>query len=91
MKICTIGKYPPIEGGESSKLYWLAKALGEKGHEVHIVTNAWEVETKYREQITGDDLSGHYRPKNVYIHNTDPLHKSRVYSLFQTVYRKGSK
>jgi len=73
MKICTIGKYPPIEGGESSKLYWLAKALGEKGHEVHIVTNAWEVETKYREQITGDDLSGHYRPKNVYIHNTDPF------------------
>lgn len=73
MKICLISKYPPIEGGESSKAYWLAKALGEKGHEVHVVTNAWEVESKYREQITGEDLDGHYQPRNVYVHNTDPF------------------
>jgi len=68
-----IGKYPPIEGGESSKTYWLAKALGGKGHKVHIITNAWEVETKYREQITSDDLNEHYQPKNIHVHNTDPF------------------
>jgi glycosyltransferase involved in cell wall biosynthesis len=68
-----IGKYPPIEGGESSKLYWLVKALGEKGNEVHIATNAWEVETKYREEIKGEDLDGFYQPKGVYVHNTDPF------------------
>jgi len=72
MRICLISKYPPIEGGESSKAYWLAKALGEKGHEVHVVTNAWEVESDYREQIEANDLNSKYQPKNVYIHNTDP-------------------
>lgn len=73
MKICLISKYPPIEGGESSKAYWLAKALGERGHEIHIVTNAWEVEGDYREAIDASDLDGNYQPKGVYIHNTDPF------------------
>jgi glycosyltransferase involved in cell wall biosynthesis len=73
MQICLISKYPPIEGGESTKAYWLAKALGEKGHEVHIVTNAWEVEGEYREAIEADDLNFAYQPKGVYVHNTDPF------------------
>jgi len=72
MKICFISKYPPIEGGESSKAYWLIKGLGEEGHEVHIITNAWEVEKEYREKIETDDLEL-YHPKNVYVHNTDPF------------------
>jgi glycosyltransferase involved in cell wall biosynthesis len=70
MKICIISKYPPIEGGVSSKVYWLAKALGERGHEIHIVTNALEVEDEYREVL--DTNEPHYSPKNVYVHNTDP-------------------
>ncbi len=70
MKICIIGKYPPIEGGISSSTYWLAKNLGEKGHEVHVVTNALEVEDEYRENL---DLSdSNYRPNNVFVHSTDP-------------------
>ncbi|MBI2472016.1 MAG: glycosyltransferase [Planctomycetes bacterium] len=73
LRICFISKYPPIEGGESAKAYWLAKALGEKGHEVHIVTNAWEVESSYREQIDAEDLSFNFQPKNVHVHNTDPF------------------
>lgn len=71
MRICFICKYPPIEGGVSSKIYWLAKALGERGHEVHIVTNALEVEDEYRETLDINDPN--YSPKNVYIHSTDPL------------------
>ncbi len=70
MKICFICKYPPIEGGVSSKVYWLARALGERGHEVHIVTNALEVEDEYRETLDINDPN--YSPKNVYIHSTDP-------------------
>jgi glycosyltransferase involved in cell wall biosynthesis len=70
MKICFISKYPPIEGGISSRTYWLAKALGERGHEVHIVTNAWEVEAEYREKINIEDLNQNYQPPNVYVHNT---------------------
>lgn len=73
MKICLISKYPPIEGGESSKAYWLAKALGERGCEVHVVTNAWEVENDYRENIEASDLDCNYQPKGVYVHNTDPF------------------
>ena len=69
-RIITISKYPPIEGGVSSRAYWLAKALGERGHEVHIVTNAQEVEENYREQF--DDNEAEYAPENVYLHNTNP-------------------
>lgn len=70
--ICLISKYPPIEGGESSKAYWLAKALGRRGIEVHIVTNAWEVEDDYRITFDSADLA-HYQPHNVFVHNTDPF------------------
>jgi glycosyltransferase involved in cell wall biosynthesis len=70
LRICVIGKYPPIEGGVSSRVYWLAKALGERGHEIHIVTNALEVEEKYKEQF--DSKEQEYLPKNVYLHSTNP-------------------
>ncbi|MHC2994682.1 MAG: glycosyltransferase [Candidatus Atribacteria bacterium] len=68
MKICLISKYPPIEGGVSARVYWLAKALGERGHEVHIVTNAQEVEEAYKERI--DTNEQEYTPQNVYVHST---------------------
>lgn len=73
MKLCYISKYPPIEGGTSSQSYWLARGLGEKGHEVHVVTNAYEVESEFREELKGDDLNEHYQPKNVTVHNTYPF------------------
>jgi len=70
MRICIISKYPPIEGGVSSRAYWLAKALGERGHEVHIVTNAQEVESEYKEKI--DNNEQEHTPKNVHLHSTRP-------------------
>lgn len=69
MRICFISKYPPIEGGVSARVYWLAKALGEREHEVHIVTNAMEVENEYKEQI--DSNGKEYTPQNVYVHSTN--------------------
>lgn len=69
MKICMISKYPPIEGGVSARTYWLARALGEQGVEVHIVTNAQEVEEKYKEIIQDGDPE--YAPTNVYVHSTN--------------------
>lgn len=69
MKICILSKYPPIEGGVSARVYWQAKALRERGNEVHIVTNALEVEEEYRESVKTNDLQ--YGPKNVYVHNTN--------------------
>ncbi len=70
MRICLISKYPPIEGGVSAQVYWLAKALGESGHEVHIVTNALEVEEEYRERFEANEQR--YAPENVHVHSTSP-------------------
>ena len=70
MKLCFLTKYPPIQGGVSSRAYWQAKALGERGHEVHIVTNSLEVEDNYKEVF--DLVDPAFLPKNVFIHSTDP-------------------
>jgi glycosyltransferase involved in cell wall biosynthesis len=55
MKICFIGKYPPIQGGVSMHSYWTAYGLAERGHEVYVVTNAAEVEEIYRINLGDDD------------------------------------
>lgn len=48
MRICFIGKFPPIQGGVSRMSFWDAYALSEAGHEVHVVTNAADVEAAFR-------------------------------------------
>lgn len=55
MKICILGKYPPIEGGVSASTYWLAYGLAERGHQVSVVTNANEVEEAYRMRLSAGD------------------------------------
>ncbi|MFH0969438.1 MAG: glycosyltransferase family 4 protein [Patescibacteria group bacterium] len=71
MKICFFSKYPPIEGGVSSRTYWLAKGLGKAGHEIHIVTNALEVEDEYREKLDFENPEEleKYQPQNVFVHS----------------------
>jgi len=69
MKICFITKYPPIQGGVSSRAYWQAKTLGERGHEVHIITNSLEVEDDYKEVFDLNDPD--FLPENVFLHSTD--------------------
>lgn len=72
LKIALISKYPPIQGGESSKAYWMAKGLGDKGHKIHVITNALEVEDIFREKLNGDNLNL-YQPNGITVHNTDPF------------------
>lgn len=48
MHVCMLSKFPPIEGGISSRTYWLACGLVEQGVSVSIVTNAECVESDYR-------------------------------------------
>lgn len=55
MKVCLIGKYPPIEGGVSMQTYWMAHGLAERGHQVWVVTNAPDVELPYRMHLDPDD------------------------------------
>jgi len=65
MKICVIGKYPPIEGGVSTHTYWLVRGLAERGHQIHVVTNADEVEDTYRLTLEAAD-AGWYQPEFVH-------------------------
>lgn len=57
MKILVIGKYPPIQGGVSVSTYWTCRALAQEGHEVHVVTNASQVEAQFRMYIRDCDKS----------------------------------
>ncbi len=74
MKICFFSKYPPIEGSISAKTYWLSKALGERRFEIHIVTNALEVEEEYKENIEWENAGDvmQYQPNNVFVHGINP-------------------
>jgi glycosyltransferase involved in cell wall biosynthesis len=71
IKVCFFSKYPPIEGGISSRTYWLSRALGKRGVEVHVITNALEVEEEYRETFDFEkpENKKDYQPKNVFVHS----------------------
>lgn len=78
MKICFFSKYPPIEGGVSAQTYWLSKALGEKGIEIHIITNALEVEEAFKEKMdleNSEELKN-YLPTNVFVHNLESVFRN---------------
>jgi glycosyltransferase involved in cell wall biosynthesis len=72
MKIVFISKYPPIEGYVSSCTYWLARGLASRGHDITVVTNAFEVEDAYREEFRAADLDL-YQGKRLRVRNTDPF------------------
>ncbi|WP_328956391.1 glycosyltransferase [Kitasatospora purpeofusca] len=48
MRICFVVKFPPTQGGVAVRAALLARALVRRGHEVHVVTNAFEVADTYR-------------------------------------------
>jgi hypothetical protein len=61
-----IMKYLPIQGGVSVQNFWLAQVLAELGHEIVVLTNADEVEQRYRVRLSETDackLTG-FRKKN---------------------------
>lgn len=55
MRICLFGKYPPIQGGVSAQTHWIATQLAQRGHAVHVVTNALEVEPGYRQLFLANE------------------------------------
>lgn len=74
MRICFLSKFPPIEGGESSKAYWLIKGLSDRGHKLSVITNSWAVEKTYREKFYNIDID-YLKLKNVELYNVDPFVK----------------
>ena len=82
MRICLIGKFPPIEGGVSMRTYWVAHALARRGHDVHVITNAKEVEPPFRMLMRDEDWSrcgASYGHGSVSIQWTDPVDHSQTY------------
>jgi glycosyltransferase involved in cell wall biosynthesis len=79
MRILVLGKVPPIEGGTSTQTLTTVRALLERGHEVHVVTNAGEVEPGCRQLLTGSDratLAAFGAPVaggRLTVHHTTPL------------------
>jgi glycosyltransferase involved in cell wall biosynthesis len=88
VRICIIGKYPPIQGGVAVRTYWIAHDLAARGHEVHVVTNAKEASPPFRIHMRRPDwkrcegsypAAGSAGPGSVALHWTDPLDRSQHY------------
>lgn len=82
MRICLIGKFPPIQGGVSMRTYWAAHALAARGHEIHVVTNAKEVRPPFRMHMREQDwqcCEATYGSGSVTVHWTDPVDRSQAY------------
>jgi glycosyltransferase involved in cell wall biosynthesis len=55
VRICILGKFPPIAGGVSHQTYLAAHELARRGHGVFVVTNAAEVEPEFRQMLLPGD------------------------------------
>jgi glycosyltransferase involved in cell wall biosynthesis len=77
VRICIIGKFPPIQGGVSMRTYWTAQALAGRGHDVHVVTNAKEVRPPFRMLMRPHDWQR--CAGAVTMHWTDPVDRSQSY------------
>jgi glycosyltransferase involved in cell wall biosynthesis len=82
LRICVIGKYPPIQGGVSMRTYWTAHGLAARGHDVHVVTNAKEVRPPFRMHMRAQDwkrCEASYGAGLVMVHWTDPADRSQFH------------
>jgi glycosyltransferase involved in cell wall biosynthesis len=82
VRICIIGKYPPIQGGVSMRTYWSAHGLAALGHAVHVVTNAKEAVAPFRMLMRTSDwerCAAAYGDGSVTVHWTDPVDRSQSY------------
>jgi glycosyltransferase involved in cell wall biosynthesis len=82
LRICLVGKFPPIQGGVSMRTYWAAHALAGRGHDVHVVTNAKEARTPFRmlmRPADWDRCGGVYGAGAVTVHWTDPADSAQAY------------
>jgi glycosyltransferase involved in cell wall biosynthesis len=80
LRICIIGKYPPIQGGVSARTYWTAHGLAARGHEVHVVTNAKEASPPFRMHMRPADWArcgASFGTGSVTVHWTDPVDRSQ--------------
>jgi glycosyltransferase involved in cell wall biosynthesis len=75
MKIGVISRYPPMEGGVSSEVYWTFKHLAKRVFECVIVTDNWCIDDEYKERIPANELK-YLEPQNIKLYALDPLFNS---------------
>jgi hypothetical protein len=82
VRICIIGKFPPIQGGVSMRTYWTAHGLAARGHEVDVITNAKEALPPFRMHMRQEDwkrCEASSGKGSVTVHWTDPVDRSQSY------------
>jgi glycosyltransferase involved in cell wall biosynthesis len=82
LRICIIGKFPPIQGGVSMRTYWTAHGLAARGHEVEVVTNAKEAQPPFRMYMRAQDwqrCEASLGKGSVIVHWTDPVDRAQAY------------
>jgi glycosyltransferase involved in cell wall biosynthesis len=82
LRICIVGKFPPIQGGVSMRTYWTAHALAARGHEVHVVTNAHEACPPFRMHMRAEDWTrceAELGIGSVKVHWSDPVDRAQSY------------
>jgi glycosyltransferase involved in cell wall biosynthesis len=82
VRICIIGKFPPIQGGVSMRTYWSAHGLAQRGHDLHVVTNAKEAQPPFRMHMRPEDwqrCEAEYGTGRVTVHWTDPIDRSQFH------------
>jgi glycosyltransferase involved in cell wall biosynthesis len=82
VRVCVIGKFPPIQGGVSMRTYWTAHGLAARGHAVHVFTNAKEARAPYRMHMRAEDwmrCEATYGAGSVALHWTEPMDRSQTY------------
>jgi glycosyltransferase involved in cell wall biosynthesis len=80
-RIICISKYPPLEGGIAAKTYWLCRALAERGHTVHVVTDGENIDADYcspasQEQLAIQNLHVHRPQEKIPWHIPNDSHRS---------------
>jgi hypothetical protein len=82
VRICVIGKFPPIQGGVSMRTYWTAHRLAARGYDIHVVTNAKEVSVPFRMHMRPQDwhrCEAVDAPGSVTVHWSDPVDRSQSF------------
>ncbi len=74
-RICIVGKVPPLQGGVSRLTLETARRLGQRGYDVHLVTNAEETENFFKQQWAPSDAEylEQLQSSGVFVHNLVPL------------------
>jgi len=80
-RIICISKYPPLEGGIAAKTYWLCRALAERGHTVHVVTDWENIDADYcspafQDQVSVNNLHIHRPQEKIPWHIPNDPHRS---------------